>query len=114
MKEFYIKESSFYHLLITFTTINHTLNPMKNFLCTLTLGFALLFSFPVSAQITFNNEYGGPDNEDGRWMEQTADSGFIMVGSTTSYGNGQNDFWLVKNRCYRQPGLAKDKRRQWF
>jgi hypothetical protein len=69
---------------------------MKNFLCTLATGLALFLSFQSSGQIAFNTEYGGIDDEEGRWMEQTADSGFIMTGSTLTYSNGSSDIWLVK------------------
>jgi len=82
---------------------------MKNFLCTLISGLALLFGFHASAQITFNNEYGGTYHEDGRWMEQTADSGFIMVGSTTTYTSGQSDIWLVKTDANGNQQWQKSK-----
>lgn len=54
----------------------------------------------VKAQITFSKEYGGNFDEDGRWMEQTADSGFIMVGGTETYSSGQSDIWLVRTDAY--------------
>jgi len=82
---------------------------MKNFLCTLVSGIALLFSFHSSAQITFNNQYGGTEDEDGRWMEQTSDSGFIMVGGTTTYSVGGNDIWLVKTDAYGNQQWQKSK-----
>ena len=82
---------------------------MKNFLTFLGAGAALLFSLQSSAQITFNNQYGGSGNEDGRWMEQTADSGFIMVGGTTTYSNGQTDIWLVKTDAYGNQQWQKSK-----
>lgn len=54
----------------------------------------------VQAQITFSKEYGGFYDEDGRWMEQTSDSGFVMVGGTETYSNGQSDIWLVRTDAY--------------
>ena len=54
----------------------------------------------VQAQITFSKEYGGFYDEDGRWMEQTSDSGFVMVGGTETYSNGQSDVWLVRTDAY--------------
>ncbi len=58
----------------------------------------LLFfvKFQTNGQIAFSTEYGGAMNEDGRWMEQMPDSGFILVGGTTTYSNGQTDMWLVR------------------
>lgn len=62
-----------------------------------------------SAQIVFNTQYGGAYNEDGRWMEQTPDSGFIMVGGTTTFSVGQNDIWLVKADAYGNQQWQKSK-----
>ncbi len=82
---------------------------MKKFLSSLA-GLAILcFATSASAQITFNNQYGGLYNEDGRWMEQTADSGFIMTGGTTTYSNGQSDIWLVKTDAYGNQQWQKSK-----
>ncbi len=57
-------------------------------------------SINVHAQIAFSKEYGGIYNEDGRWMEQMPDSGFILTGGTTTYSNGQTDIWLVRTDAY--------------
>lgn len=54
----------------------------------------------AKAQIQFSKEYGGAFNEDGRWMEQLPDSGFIMTGGTSTYSNGQTDIWLVRSDAY--------------
>ena len=56
--------------------------------------------YEVNAQIAFSKQYGGAFNEDGRWMEQMSDSGFIMTGGTTTYSNGQTDIWLVRTDAY--------------
>ncbi len=60
----------------------------------------LLFSTTIKAQIQFSAEYGGAYNEDGRWMEQLPDSGYIMTGGTSTYSNGQMDIWLVRADKY--------------
>ena len=44
----------------------------------------------------WNKTYGGIGGEGGFSGQQTHDNGFIFVGSTTSYGNGYIDVWLVK------------------
>ena len=62
--------------------------------------FLLLASTISNAQIQFSKEYGGAYNEDGRWMEQLPDSGYIMVGGTNTYSNGQTDIWLVRADAY--------------
>lgn len=60
----------------------------------------LFAGMSVNAQISFSKEYGGEFNEDGRWMEQMPDSGFIVTGGTTTYSNGQTDIWLVRTDAY--------------
>lgn len=63
--------------------------------------FFLFFLVSASnAQIQFSKEYGGQYNEDGRWMEQLPDSGYIMTGGTATYSNGQTDIWLVRADAY--------------
>ena len=40
--------------------------------------------------------YGGLSSDEGRYARQTADSGFIIVGSTNSFGNGANDIYIIR------------------
>lgn len=40
--------------------------------------------------------YGGIKKQEGNDIKQTSDGGFILVGTTTSFGNGGSDIYLVK------------------
>ncbi len=44
----------------------------------------------------WNCVFGGSDNDVGRNVRQTADGGYIVVGSTYSYGSGDSDVWLIR------------------
>ncbi|MBN2012020.1 PQQ-binding-like beta-propeller repeat protein [candidate division KSB1 bacterium] len=40
--------------------------------------------------------FGGQKMDEGNCVQQTRDNGFIIVGSTRSFGNGLSDIWLLK------------------
>ncbi|MCF8373078.1 MAG: T9SS type A sorting domain-containing protein [Bacteroidales bacterium] len=55
-----------------------------------------LISMPTRAQITFQQTYGGTGVEVGISVQQTTDGGYMLFGSTTSFGNGGSDMYLIK------------------
>lgn len=58
----------------------------------------LLFALSGFAQndTAFIYTYGGAANDEGKDIIQTADSGYIILGSTSSFGNGSSDFYVIK------------------
>ena len=40
--------------------------------------------------------YGGNEWDEARFIQQTADGGYIVGGNTKSFGAGDKDFWILK------------------
>ena len=47
-------------------------------------------------QIMIGKTFGGSGTDQGTFIEQTTDDGYIITGWTSSFGNGGIDIWLVK------------------
>ena len=50
----------------------------------------------LHAQGAFERTYGGDASEQGRSVVVTADGGYLVAGSTGSFGAGGLDVWLVR------------------
>ena len=55
--------------------------------------FISVITFP---QITFQKTYGGIEAEDANAVVQTDDGGYIIAGSTRSYGAGNFDLYIIR------------------
>jgi hypothetical protein len=49
-----------------------------------------------SGAIEWQRVFGGSDDDEVNSIEQTLDGGYILCGTTASFGAGKTDFWLVK------------------
>jgi len=64
--------------------------------------------------VLWERRFGGPGEERGHWLTETRDGGYMLSGSTTSWGSGDRDIWLVKtdgNGNY-QPGAGTTRQRE--
>jgi hypothetical protein len=72
---------------------------MKNLLFLLCL---LATSLPAQPTIEWQKALGGTNSEEAKYIQQTADGGYIMTGTTlsnngdVSVNHGASDFWVVK------------------
>ena len=50
-----------------------------------------------NGNMVWNKTYGGSGTDTGNALHNTTDgSGYIIVGSTSSYGNGSSDIWMIR------------------
>src|SRR4030042_2562043 len=55
--------------------------------------FVYVYAF---SQDTWARAYGGTDDDHVYSAQQTSDGGYILAGSTRSFGAGDYDFWILK------------------
>jgi predicted secreted protein len=49
-----------------------------------------------SGDTSWTKTYGGNNNDFGNSVFQTDDGGYVIIGSTESFGSGSSDFWIIK------------------
>ena len=47
-------------------------------------------------EIEWQKTYGGSESDGANSIQQTSDGGYIVTGTTGSFGTGNNDFWILK------------------
>ena len=65
-------------------------------------------TFAQPPHVLWSTTFGGENNDYGYSVQETEDNGFILISKTESYGNGDNDVWLIKtysngNASYKGP-----------
>jgi hypothetical protein len=95
-------------------------NKMKSIL-KLSIFIVLIFFLSTSLlaqapNLMWANTYGGSNKEVSRYVQQTSDGGYIIVGLTGTYGSGDQDVWLIKtdsmgNTVWTQTygGVSRDR-----
>ena len=55
-----------------------------------------LIKTDTTGHVLWDQTYGGPSDDEGYCGKQTVDGGYILTGTTFSYGAGMRDAWLIK------------------
>ncbi len=68
---------------------------MKNLI--LTICILVFWAVKINAQVSFQRTYGSPNTDEGNFVQQTSDNGYILAGSAIDFIGGSNqDAYLVK------------------
>ena len=60
---------------------------------------AICLTSSTFGKVSWQRTYGGAGYEGGESVQQTTDGGFIVCGSTNSFGAGSNDVYLIKTNA---------------
>lgn len=67
----------------------------------------LLIKTNVTGDTLWTKTYGGTGTDNGFSVEQTLDGGYIIAGTTSSFGNGKYDVYLIKTDANGNSGCMK-------
>jgi regulation of enolase protein 1 (concanavalin A-like superfamily) len=68
----------------------------KLFLLFITFLLIQLTTLAQAPDTLWTKTFGGINAEKGNCVQQTTDGGFVIVGSTNSFGAGEDDIWIIK------------------
>jgi hypothetical protein len=68
------------------------------YVCLISL-FISTFSFAQAPDTLWTKKYGGSNDEGAYGVQQTAEGGYIIAGTTESFDAGMDDFWLIKTNA---------------
>jgi hypothetical protein len=57
---------------------------------------AWVFKLTPTGNIVWQKTYGGPGDDHAVSAQQTTDGGFVVAATTSSFGNGNSDVWILK------------------
>jgi len=60
------------------------------------LSDAFILKLDLNGNLQWQKTYGGRRSDTANSIQQTTDGGFIVAGSTFSFGNGLSDVWILK------------------
>ena len=55
-----------------------------------------LIKADLNGDTLWTKVFGGDNSDEGRFVQQTSDSGYIVISTTHSFGAGFGDIWLIK------------------
>lgn len=50
----------------------------------------------AAGSVQWTRTFGGGGYDEGQYVQQTVDGGYIVLGSTTSFGSGDSDVWFIR------------------